>query len=152
MKLFVACAVAVAAGAATAAAGATGPPQPAAGAGTATPAVLTNVQLADGNVVADFTQQGVIAGTFTGTFTVVGHVITHPDGTTNADAFVTFTGTTPCGAGTVVFQANSRTVAGIGPGHAETVEAATNTANIQSNTDIAFAGPAFTYSGTYHCR
>jgi hypothetical protein len=112
---------------------------------------LTNPRIADGNVVADFAQHAVITGTFTGTVDVVGHIVIHADGRTDIAGFVTFTGSTPCGAGTVVFEANSHTVAVVGPGHAATVDAASNTADIRSEDELAFAGPTFTYSGTYHC-
>ncbi len=127
------------------------PPQPSSGAGTFAPPVLTNVREAGGNTFADVTQTGVISGTFDGTFVARGHLVIHKTGRANLQGTVTFTGVTPCGTGTVVFQANNRTFNGVGTGHSNTVKHSTNTANIHAVSDLTVAGLSFTYSGTYHC-
>jgi hypothetical protein len=127
------------------------PPQQATGTGVVGAPVLTNVRQADGNVLADETQSGLVTGTFTGTIQSTGRLIIHADGRVDVYAFVTFTGTTPCGSGTVLFVGSDQTRAGAGSGTVRTVDAAANTVPIHSVDALALVGPAFTYNGTYHC-
>lgn len=127
------------------------PPQPSTGTGTVTPPALTNVRLADGTVHADFTQTGVTTGTFAGTIATTGQLVVFPDGQVFEQATIVFTGTTPCGTGTAVFEGNGHLIAGVGTAHVFTIDSAENTIGIQSVDDLALAGPIFTYSGTYHC-
>ena len=112
---------------------------------------LTNVRSADGNLLADFTQSGALTGTFSGTFETTGHLIVYPDGRLDVHGFITFTGATACGSGTVRFVGNDQTVGGVGTGTVMTVDGAQNTAGIHAVVDLALAGPTFTYSGSYHC-
>jgi len=127
------------------------PPQPSGGAGTTSAPALTNVRLADGNVLADFTQTGVLTGTFAGTFATTGQLVVFKDGRTFEQAKIVFTGTTPCGTGVAVFEGNGHVIAGVGTAHVFTIDAAENTVGIHSVDDLLLAGPAFTYGGTYHC-
>jgi hypothetical protein len=123
----------------------------ASGTGTATAPILSNIRLADGNLLADFTQTGTISGTFDGTFETTGNVIVYADGRTVVHAFVVFTGTTACGSGSVTFVGMDSMSAGVGSGRVTTVDAATDTAGIHADADLVLAGPTFTYDGTYSC-
>jgi hypothetical protein len=127
------------------------PPQQATGSGVVGAPVPTNVRQADGNVLADITQSGVLTGTFSGTIQTTGRLIIHADGRVDVYGFVTFTGATPCGSGTVLFVGSDQTMAGVGSGTVRTVDAAANTVAIHSVDNLALVGSAFTYSGTYHC-
>jgi hypothetical protein len=127
-------------------------PLPASGTGTAGAPVFSDVHMADGNLVADFAQTGTIVGTFDGTFETTGRVIVYADGRAVVHGFVDFTGTTPCGAGSVTFVGMDATEAGVGSGRVETTDAATDTAGIHAQADLVLVGPAFTYTGTYSCR
>jgi hypothetical protein len=151
MKPFVAGVAAAASALVFVTAAGAGPPQEATGTGAAGAPVLTNIRLADGNLLADFTQNGALTGTFSGTFETTGQLIVYPDGRVYVHGLVTFTGATACGSGTVPFVGNDQTVGGVGTGTVMTVEGVDNTADIHAVVDLALAGPTFTYSGSYHC-
>ncbi len=150
MKSFVAGVAVVAFALAFVAAAGAGPPLQASGSGVVSAPALTNVRSSDGIIFADFTQSGTLTGTFVGTMDTTGRLIVFPDGRVFVQGFVTFTGTTPCGTGMVLFAGHDQTTNGIGTGLVVTVGAA-QTADIHAVIDLALAGPAFTYSGNYHC-
>jgi Bacterial protein of unknown function (DUF899) len=66
---------------------------PASGTAQATSLVFTDVSSADGNTILDGIQQGVIAGTLTGTWVEQFRLVVHPDGATNFHSFLTVVGT-----------------------------------------------------------
>jgi hypothetical protein len=151
MKPYLAAAAAIAGALALAPAAAPTPPQTASGAGSATPPVVTSVQQADGNTIIEFTDTGTVTGTFTGTFVQTGRMVVHADGRAETNSTVVFTGTGPCGSGTIPSRFVGTTVGGVGAGHADSIDFADNTANTHTNIDFVIAGGTFTYSGTYHC-
>lgn len=126
-------------------------PLTASGTGTATAPILSNVRAAGENLLADFTQTGTISGTFDGTFETTGQIIVFADGAAVAHAFISFSGATACGAGSVTFVGMDTTSGGVGRGRVTTVDWPSNTAGIHANADLALSGPTFTYSGTYSC-
>src|SRR5437879_4388345 len=74
--------------------------------GTALPTstTYTSVRSADGNTVIDATGTHAWSGSFTGTTVLTTHFVIHSDGQLTYQGFVRFTGSTPCGAGTVAFE------------------------------------------------
>jgi hypothetical protein len=150
MKSFVAGVAAVASAFAFVAAAGAGPPLQASGSGVVSAPVLTNVRSHDGITFADFTQAGTLTGTFEGTMDTTGRLIVFPDGRVHVEALVMFVGATPCGTGMVLFRGHDETINGIGTGQVVTVDAA-QTVSIHAVIALALAGPAFTYSGSYHC-
>jgi hypothetical protein len=113
-------------------------------------------RFADGNVLIDGSGTHAWAGSFTGTSVVETHFVIHSSGLVTVQAFLTFSGSTPCGAGTVRFAAAAN-----GPfpgpitGHAVTIDGDATSMPIHANLDIVlFLLPdaAFvTYSGDVHC-
>ena len=128
-------------------------PQAASGSGTASPPTVTSARTTpSGNTFLEFTAAGTVTGTFTGTFTQTGRMIVHPDGSSETNADVVFTGTVAgCGAGTVPIRFVAHTTAGVGTGHGESMDQADNTVGVHTNVDIVLTGSTFTYTGTYHC-
>jgi hypothetical protein len=128
-----------------------GPPQAAGGTGLLTSAVITHIRQSDGNLRADFTMTGFFTGTLSGTFANEGYTLVHPNGKRSSHSVLTFTGVTPCGAGTVKTRLVGIGDTGSAEGILTTIQASGNTANIELNVGIVQIGPTFTYSGNYIC-
>ena len=113
-------------------------------------------RFADGNVLIDGFGTHAWTGSFTGTSVVETHFVIHSSGLVTVQAFLTFSGSTPCGAGTVRFAA-----AADGPfpgpitGHAVTIGQGATSVPIHANLDLVLfllpAGAFVTYSGDVHC-
>ena len=147
-------AVVSAALAVTAAAGAS-PSIPIAGTALQGTASLS-VRSAGGNLILDGTGTHVWTGSFTGTSVIAVHFVEHSDGTVTYQAFLTFTGTTPCGTGTVHFvSSGSGPLPGPVASRTMTVDEADATVPIHATLDgTLFLGPAgadVTYTGSAHC-
>src|ERR671934_261437 len=69
------------------------PPQPASGTATVVTTTITSVRAADGNVIIEATQTGVVTGTFSGTFVEDVRLVQHPSGVTTFQGSATLTGT-----------------------------------------------------------
>jgi hypothetical protein len=92
----------------------------------------------------------------TGTDTADVHFVIHGGRTATYQGFVTYTGTTPCGAGTVRFEAEgSGAFPGPVYGHATTVEQADATIAMHADLDTVLfltpAGAVLTYTGDVRC-
>src|SRR5207249_462231 len=75
----------------------------ASGTAQASSLVFTDVRSADGNTILEGVQEGVIGGTFTGTWVEQFRLVVHPDGATNFHSFLTVVGTADgCGTGTIL--------------------------------------------------
>jgi hypothetical protein len=98
ISLAVVLAVAGVTGAAAAA-----PPTSASGTFTYTSSTFNSVRQAGGNTIIDLSATVSYTGTFSGTSTVQGTLIFHPDGTANFHDVETFTGTVNGVPGTVTF-------------------------------------------------
>jgi hypothetical protein len=106
--------------------------------------------------VIDATGMHAWSGGFNGTSTVSVHFVIHSDGQVTYEGHIAFTGTTPCGSGTVEFEAQ-----GNGPfpgplaGKARTIDQASSTISMHAGLDtVLFLGPigAFgSYSGDVTC-
>jgi hypothetical protein len=128
---------------------------PVAGNAVPTSATLT-ARTADGNVIIDGVGTHAWTGSFSGTSTVTTHFIEHPSGTLTFQGVITFTGTTPCGVGTLQFNA-----AGEGPlpgpisGHATTIDDANASVPIHAELNLVLfltpAGAVVSYTGDAHC-
>jgi hypothetical protein len=113
-------------------------------------------RLAGGNVMIDGSGTHVWTGSFTGTSVVETHLVIHPSGLMTVQAFLTFSGTTPCGSGTLRF-----TAAADGPfpgpvtGHAVTIDRDAASVPIHASLDLILfltpAGAVVTYSGDARC-
>jgi uncharacterized membrane protein len=134
-----------------AAAPATAAPQ-AASAGSFTPTGQTlTIRTAGGNTIIDGTGTHSWSGSLTGTSVVDVHFVIHPDGTLTFQGFVTFTGSTPCGDGTVTFEAQ-----GAGPvpgpitGTFATTDQASASLPLHARVNLVlFLTPAGNAVGTY---
>lgn len=128
------------------------PPAAASGGGVEFPSPPTDVRVADGNVFFKQAPTGTLTGAFAGTFTAEISAVIHPGGDINFHGFITLTGTTPCGPGTVVFH-----VEGKGDfatltfeGRFATVDQGT-TVPVHAVLSFVQVGAPFTYSGRAHC-
>jgi len=84
-------------------AAAASPPTSASGTFTYTSSTFNSVRQAGGNTIIDLSATVSYTGTFSGTSTVQGTLIFHPDGTANFHDVETFTGTVNGVPGTVTF-------------------------------------------------
>ena len=82
------------------------PPQAASGNVTYLSSSFNSIRVAGGNLIIDLSADVSYTGTFTGTSTVHGTLILHPDGTANAHDVEVFTGTVNGVPGTVTFNLN----------------------------------------------
>lgn len=98
------CAAAVSATAAAAASAS--PPQAISGNVTYLSSTFNSIRSEGGNLIIDLSADVSYTGTFTGTSTVHGTLILHPDGTANAHDVEVFTGTVNGVPGTVTFNLN----------------------------------------------
>jgi hypothetical protein len=125
--------------------------------GDAVPTSATLIpRFAGGNVLFDGSGTHAWTGSFTGTSAVKTHLVIHSSGKLTIQAFVTFTGSTPCGSGTVRLAAAGN---GAFPGpvtaYATTIDRADASVPIHANLDLVLfltpAGAVLTYSGDAHC-
>ncbi len=79
------------------------PPTSASGTLTYTSSTFNSITFAGGNVIIDLSATVTYTGTFSGTSTIHGTLIFHPDGTANFKDVETFTGTVNGVSGTVTF-------------------------------------------------
>jgi hypothetical protein len=120
-----------------------------------TGATLTE-RAADGNVIIDAVGTHAWTGGFTGTSTVDVHFVIHSDGQVTYQGLITFTGTTPCGPGTIQLEdEGSGTFPGPLPGKFTTIDQGNSTVAIHANgSNDLFLGPAGafgTYTGEVTC-
>ena len=80
------------------------PPIEASGTLTYTSSTFNNIRTAGGNTIIDLSATVVYAGTFTGTSTLHGILIFHPNGSVNFHDVETFTGIVNGVPGTVTFE------------------------------------------------
>jgi hypothetical protein len=129
-------------------------PLAAAGSAQATSLVFTDSQTADGNTILEGVQQGLMAGTFTGTWIEQFRVVFHATGRTSFHSFLTFTGTVAgCGTGIVPFVVEGQGEGPVTEGHLGTVTTSVNTGDVHAELSFTAFVPTgtITYSGTYHC-
>jgi len=108
------------------------------------------------NLLFDGTGTHAWAGSLTGTSVVDVHFVVHPSGVVTYQGVVTFTGTTPCGTGTVRLNAT-----GSGPfpgpltGTSTTIDEGGASVPLHAELDTVLfltpAGAVLTYSGEAHC-
>ena len=123
---------------------------------TPTSANFYPTPLPGGNVLVGFTGTHSWAGSFTGTSTIEGQLLQTPTGQITYLAFITFTGSTPCGYGTVSFiSTGSGPLPGPVPGRAVTIELAGDSARVHASVQTSlFLGPqgaSVTFTGNAHC-
>jgi len=128
---------------------------PVAGSAAPTSVSLTSTT-AGGNVLIAGSGTHAWAGSLTGTSAIDVHFVVHPTGIVTYQGFLTFTGTTPCGAGTARFVSS-----GSGPfpgpiiGQLTTVDKADASIPLHATLDIVLfltpAGAVATYTGEVQC-
>lgn len=127
------------------------PPSTVSGPETITGATATVLRTADGNTIIANTATGIIAGSFTGTFTADFMTIVHPSGQTN---LVNGTYICTCSivgrSGSVTFRFEGTGTPAATEVHAETIGATGGLKGLHSNVTIELVGAAATYSGTAH--
>jgi hypothetical protein len=132
-------------------------PQPASGTATVVTTTFTAPpRLADGNVILEATQTGVVTGTFSGTFVENVRLVQHPSGLTTFEGTATLTGTADgCGTGTIPFHLEGQGEGGVFEGKFVTIDHSASTVPVHAVLPFvqigAGAGSTLTYSGTYHC-
>jgi len=141
-------------------AAAASPTTPASGTFTYTSSTFNNVRQADGNTLIDLSATVSYTGTFSGTSTVQGTLIFHPDGTANFHDIEIFTGTVNGVPGTVTFNlARAGSVAqsaGSFQGNDVIVSGTGDLANLRGvlnevgTVSAALPGPLGTYTGQIH--
>ncbi len=126
-------------------------------AGTAVPTSASfAARVAGDNVLIDATGTHAWAGSFVGTSTITTHFVEHADGTLDFQGFITFTGSTPCGTGTVTFNAAGQG-AFPGPisGHMTAIDQAGDSVSLHANLNLVLfltpAGAVASYSGDVAC-
>jgi hypothetical protein len=131
------------------------PPQTASGSGVTGPPIVTDVRLDGGNVFLQQFVSNTITGTFNGTVGGEVTAVLHPNTNAGFHGFMTFTGTTPCGFGTVLFAVEGKGT--VAPPifafdtHFTSVESVGTLQNVHAVLDAAFVGFDFTYTGKVHC-
>jgi hypothetical protein len=126
----------------------------ASGTAQATSLVFTDVRSADGNAILEGVQQGVIGGTFTGTWVEQFRLVVHRDGTTNFHSFLTVVGTADgCGAGTIRFVVDGQGEGPVTEGRFRTIDHNDTTVSVHAVVDFVAFVPTgtITYTGTYDC-
>src|SRR6266404_718057 len=113
-------------------------------------------RVAGENFVFDAVGTHAWTGDFTGTSTIDVHFVVHDLQSLTYQGFITFTGTTPCGTGTVKF-ASSGEGAYPGPiyGKATTIDASDASVAVHAQLDLVLflppAGAVVTYAGNVRC-
>jgi hypothetical protein len=127
------------------------PPSAVSGTEAITGATATVVRTADGNTIIAVTLTGIIAGSFTGTFTADMTTIAHSSGRTN-DVHGTFICTCSIAgrSGTVTFRAVGIGTPAATEIHGETIGATGGLVGLHSNVTVEVIGTTATYSGTAH--
>ena len=127
------------------------PPSAVSGTETITGATATVVHTADGNTIIATALTGIIAGSFTGTFTADMTTIVHSSGQTN-DVHGTFTCTCSIAgrSGTVTFRAVGTGTRAATQIRGETIGATGGLEGLHSNVTVEVLGAAAIYSGTAH--
>lgn len=126
-------------------------------AGSIAPTSATfNEQPADGNLVVDAVGTHSWTGSLVGTSTVTTHFVIHSDGRLTYQGHITFTGSTPCGTGTIDLEnEGSGTFPGPLSGRLTTIDQGSSTLAMHLNgTSVLFLGPAGafgTYTGEVTC-
>jgi hypothetical protein len=95
-------------------------------------------------------------GSLTGTSVIDVGLVVHPSGILTYQGFLTFTGTTPCGTGTVhLVSSGSGPFPGPITGQATTVDEADASVPLHAELDVVLfltpAGATGTYTGDVHC-
>jgi hypothetical protein len=126
-------------------------------AGSAVPTTTNlNLRTADENTLFSGSGTHTWTGSLTGTSVIDVHFVAHPSGNITYQGFLTFTGATPCGAGTVHFVSS-----GSGPfpgpiaGQATTIDQADSSVALHGRLDLVLfltpAGAVATYTGDVRC-
>jgi hypothetical protein len=150
VPLVVLLAVAAAGGAAAS------PPTPVSGTVGNTSATFNSVRAAGENLIIDLSATASYTGTFSGTSTINGVLIVHPDGSANFHDVEVFTGTVNGVPGTVTFNLNGSNDAALTVHATATIVDATgDLAGLRGvlhevGTVVIPSGPVGTYTGKIH--
>lgn len=133
---------------------AAGPPEDGSGVGTVTHRVIVDSRDADGNVIQDRINGGVLGGTFDGDFEQFLRGVIHKDGMVTFHGTMVFTGVVgDCGVGTITLELEGKGVAGapITEGRMRTIDQGTDTVKVHVIGTFSQVGATFTYAGQFDC-
>ncbi len=131
-------------------------PIPVSGSLVPTSAIYSPPRMADGNIIVEGHGSHAWTGSFTGTSTVDVRIVERDSGQATFLGFVTFTGSTPCGTGTVRFVTVGGGQLPFLSGSIVTIDQGAASLPLHANLNLsAFlnsVGAAFvTYTGDVHC-
>jgi hypothetical protein len=127
--------------------------QPTLGTGTFTPAsppLILDTRVADGNTIITAMQPFTVVGTLMGTEVLTFHEVIHPNGTVDIQSFGVFTDTVNGIAGTVLSRNVSTGDNNSQEGHFTLFHGTDGLATLHAEGTFTFVRPAGTYSGSFH--
>jgi hypothetical protein len=131
------------------------PPSPVAGSAVPTSAIFSPPRTAGGNVFLEATGTHAWSGSFTGTSALAVRLVEHASGEASFQASGTFTGSTPCGTGTMSFTTEGSGQFPFFTGRLVTIDQAD--ASLPIHADLEFTlvltpiGAFVSYTGDVHC-
>jgi hypothetical protein len=130
-------------------------PSPASGSIVPTSAIFNPPRAADGNLIIETSGTHAWTGTFTGTSTIDVRLVERDSGQATFQGFGTFTGSTPCGTGTMSFVTAGSGQLPFLTGRAVTIDQAAASLPVHANLNVSVVltplGAFVTYSGDVHC-
>lgn len=126
-------------------------------AGSAFPTTTNlDIRTADGNTLFSGSGTHAWTGSLTGTSVIDVHFVVHPSGGVTYQSFLTFTGSTPCGTGTVhLVSSGSGPFPGPIAGQATTIDQADSSVPLHARLEVVLfltpAGAVATYTGDVRC-
>lgn len=130
------------------------PPTEGSGSGTIVVRAITESRQADGNVIQERQIDGVVTGTFVGTYVETVRGVVHKDGTVEFHGVMTFTGVAgDCGVGTVQIELEGKAISGApsAEGRLRVIDQGSNTVKIHGIGTFRQFATFFTYAGQFHC-
>ncbi len=130
-------------------------PGPVSGSFVPTGGIFSPPRTADGNLIIEAHGTHAWTGSFTGTSTVDVRIVERDSGQATFLGFATFTGSTPCGPGTMEFVTGGSGQLPFLTGRAVSIDQAAASLPVHANLNLSGVltplGAFFTYSGDVHC-
>jgi len=130
-------------------------PGPASGSAVPTSSIFSPPRTADGNLIIEGHGTHAWTGSFTGTSTIDVRLVERDSGQATFLGFLTFTGSTPCGTGTVSFVTAGSGQLPFFTGRVVTIDQAAASLPVHANLNLSGVltplGAFVTYAGNVHC-